>query len=267
MSSQDYEFLTQQMGIAIKLDEKKRSVEYGNEVMRDEIGQLRSNFMTKFSQDIPPKPPEFHSRRGDVDSEHAKLRRLENKREMLDKSVSNKTRLILIALYSVAAIITASLIYWATQDATPEWQKGWVAFLWFVFIGIPFGQNLIGEGDFYDVLREMVLGWADYDSIDAEILDIQHKINTEGLCEIYSKWQERKSREDAQLDFDIDVINNYITSAEKEIVVIVQAIKNAFRSVSHFTPYNDRVVFGEQKILDGPGLSDSVDAPFVDDLL
>jgi len=271
LSSQDYEFLTQQMATAIELDEKKRGLESTIEMKRNDIVRLRSHFSTKFSQNVPPKPSEWSGEgRCDVDSEHATLRRLENAREMLDESVSSKARFILVALYSGAVIITASAIYWAKQDVATEGQEVIVGLLWCLFIGLPFLSYWADEwSDMYTDLHKMVLKArkADYDSIDAEILDIQHKINTEELGVLYSEWEKRKSREHAQLDLDIDVINHLITSAEKEIVVTVHAIKNAFRSVSHFTPYNDRVVFGEQKILDTPSLSDSVDTSFLDDLL
>lgn len=271
MSSQDYEFLTQQMATAIELDEKKRGLESTIEMKRNDIAQLRSNFSTKFSQDVPSKPPEWSGEgRCDVNSEHAKLRHLENAREMLDESVSSKARFILVALSSGAVIITASAIYWFEQDVATGLSLLIISILWCFFIGLPFSAYLAGEWDMYQDLRKSVLNArkADYDSIDAEILDIQHKINTEELGVLYSEWEKRKSREHAQLDLDIDVINHLITSAGKEIVVIVQAIKNAFRSVSHFTPYNDRVVFGEQKIL-GNDMSnpDSVDTSFLDDLL
>lgn len=271
MSSQDYEFLTQQMATAIELDEKKRGLESTIEMKRNDIAHLQSNFSTKFSQDVPPKPPEWSGEgRCDVNSEHAKLRRLENAREMLDESVSSKARFILVALSSGAVIITASAIYWAKQDVATEGQKVIVAFLWCLFIGLPFFAASADELDLYYHLRKMFLNArkADYDSIDAEILGRNLKINIEEVGVLYSEWEKRKSREHAQLDLDIDVINHLITSVEKEILVTVHAIKNAFRSVSHFTPYNDRVVFGEQKIL-GNDMSnpDSVDTSFLDELL
>jgi len=196
LSSQDYEFLTRQMATAIELDEKKRGLEFTIGIKRNDIVQLRSNFNTKFSQDVPPKPSEWFDDWGyDVNSERAKLRRLENTREMIAESVSSKARFILVALSSVAVIITALAIYWAKQDVATDGETVIVMMLWGIFIGLPFFSYGAGEWDMYIELREMVSNSKknDYDLIDAEIRDIQHKINTEELGVIYSEWEKHKS--------------------------------------------------------------------------
>jgi len=309
LSSQDYEFLTRQMATAIELDEKKRGLEFTIGMKRNDIAQLRSNFNTKFSQDVPPKPSEWlDDWRYDVNSERAKLRRLENTREMIAESVSSKARLFQVALVLVAVVITVVVIYWAMQpvpwecgsgeeiitkqllDGTRDCADGSDEFTDSSFFGVTDAESYEDrQGSNLGMSScGLLFGWMflasyfsdvaenvdsaskknDYDLIDAEIRDIQHKINTEEIGVIYSEWEKHKSREHAQLEMDLNAINHSITSVEKEIEITVHAIKNAFHSVSHFTPYNDRVVFGEQKIL-GNDMSnpDSVDTSLLDDLL
>jgi len=89
----------------------------------------------------------------------------------------------------------------------------------------------------------------EYDSIDSEIAGIRDKITLKEDVSSYLEWEKENSHLRSALNMQINVIETKISSLEEQIIGIRKSIGEVFQSVSHFTPYSDRVIFSEQKIL------------------
>ena len=281
MSFQDYEFLTKQMTTIIELDKKKRTNEIKIETSRVKIKKLQSSFKRKFSKDVPDKPVGWENVvKNDVSSYQQTLQNLQSEREKISLRVTKKSRFVQVALLILGGIAIAVLANWSTQPIPWECDSGEEIFTKQLLDGT---EDCSDGSDEYkddswwdrsdaerhvhdDRLLELCGGlvliigifimpiWyvpelldepskkEELDRIDAGI-----KVHENGIK--YSKWKESKSQAHTKLNTEINEINDYISSLSEEIVAIVNEIEEIFGSVSHLTPYSDRVIFGESKIL------------------